>query len=1388
MKMVNVLLKSGLAALLCMSMVPFTVWAVDDSLGCSSFNQEVDDKSEVSDSSLLERYVSTSFKNEGEFEEVEDKSLSSGEEAASRDCSSEPVSADAEETQEKVGSAIEQTESSGASLLDTENGSMKSVSPANEMNAHSNEENFYPNSFLVREERLSEVPEGWVGIYSADDLAKIKDSGNYMLMDNIDLSSWGNWEPLCYASYDGGGFRGVVDGNGYVIKGLSVDTSAFQAGAQSQHIGLFANLGYQGRIRNLGLKDVRIYVGPQQSTDYVGGLVAKCSNGGFGDTPIIDNCFVTGEITYEGNAVRSYVGGMTGEVGGFSSADGLLHCCSSVRITMAPSMRSDDMNYGSYCGGLTGKLGCSTYSRGMKQCLNLGNIEAVGDRFVTAGGIVGYGSDDFYKGSMVKECLNAGNVRAGGRAAGIIGSFGGNSSILDCENLGKIESAKTQGEVHAAGITILAYLQSSMAKCINIGDVHASSSDGGAYAMPLITLENGVGNNTNGATNYYYSGITLAGQALGSYKGYALSEEQMRQQESFEDFDFENVWKLGDKYPILRFIPQNFCDLIAGGMPEDPPVLEKATVRYNTTFELEEADGEWIDKSVELTWGDALFDRSATEYNHDLARLGIALSMMTYSEGRFVQVSPNIKTEVKDGVTLQTDYSKASQTTRDESYSLSTLKGMGFPEANIRNYYYRDEQRVRDNDTCAYTLAYKTIKRNGKTVPLVMVLVRGTAANAEWASNANVSNSNQTLDDYHEGFLLAASEIEVSLRKLMKDCEAESLDMSDAVYFVTGHSRGAAVANLVGAWLSGSDQSNTKDVFTYTFAAPKTVSEAKVDARAYPNIFNIVNPEDIVTYVPLLNWGYRRFGQTLVLPSRSNSSDYGSEAAAMQKEFNAVTDGKVYKPYPDGIFSTTATTALLYSLCGKVDTLYVPLYSFDLAGTLNGERPFAKHSLATLIQATLIKKYCGESFLTSSEKAAVNEFVAGAVVAGAGAVAVICDVFGGFGLSEVLGIGANVASHAGYAHTGETYLAWLMSVDDRQQYKSSYKSALWACPVDVHVYDESGALVASIENDVVDESVMANGLAACVTEEGEKYVHIPNDANYYFEVEATGEGTMDYVVSELDEDGEVERRVATYDVPLDLGKQYHGTLEAGSNEADSYALVDEVGEPVSIDSEYKASEASQSIVGVSVEGEGNAWGNAVVVPGAWVTVHAEPLEGSNFKGWFEGDTLVSDQLDYRFRPERDTDLLAVFADSTDDPSEPSDNPQDPENPSDDPANPSDKPGEPATPAEKGPNQGGEQNGPNNAGGFLGESNGSDKKQDEANLLGEDSKKNDGDSSSAESAKGATPKTALSQTGDQLSGAILASAFFALASLAGVMICLSRRRLRPVWRSGRHIKR
>lgn len=69
-------------------------------------------------------------------------------------------------------------------------------------------------------------------------------------------------------------------------------------------------------MRNLGLVDLSISVDSTCASTDVGGIAGKCDSGGFGDTPIIDNCFVDGETQYRGNAVRSYVGGLAGEVAG----------------------------------------------------------------------------------------------------------------------------------------------------------------------------------------------------------------------------------------------------------------------------------------------------------------------------------------------------------------------------------------------------------------------------------------------------------------------------------------------------------------------------------------------------------------------------------------------------------------------------------------------------------------------------------------------------------------------------------------------------------------------------------------------------------------------------------------------------------------------------------------------------------------------------------------------------------------------------------------------------------------------------------------------------------------------------------------------------------------
>lgn len=133
-------------------------------------------------------------------------------------------------------------------------------------------------------------------------------------------------------------------------------------------------------------------------------------------------------------------------------------------------------------------------------------------------------------------------------------------------------------------------------------------------------------------------------------------------------------------------------------------------------------------------------------------------------------------------------------------------------------------------------------------------------------------------------------------------------------------------------------------MFTYTFAAPKTVSKAQMGSKLYQNIFNIVNPEDVVAYVPLSKGAIVVMVEPGHWPSRSNSSNYNSELSGMNEQFSSATDGKSYKPYIDGTFSVTATANLLYALCGNVDSLYKTFYAFEL------ESGVSRHTVASVLR------------------------------------------------------------------------------------------------------------------------------------------------------------------------------------------------------------------------------------------------------------------------------------------------------------------------------------------------------------------------------------------------------------------------------------------------------
>lgn len=207
---------------------------------------------------------------------------------------------------------------------------------------------------------------------------------------------------------------------------------------------------------------------------------------------------------------------------------------------------------------------------------------------------------------------------------------------------------------------------------------------------------------------------------------------------------------------------------------------------------------------------------------------------------------------------------------------------------------------------------YKDANGNKKTKYIVFVAIRGTwGSPEEWVSNGTIG-ANEKLDGFcegaekyglygyvkdwndpeaHLGFDVYASRVYRGLIKFLEKQNGVDSN-SDISFLVTGHSRGAAVANLVGKKLLDKDNvmpanvtpngSNTEslktvsnkftnsNVYTYTFAAPNNTTASNVGDSKYNSIFNIVNEKDPVPYVAPAQWGFSKYGRTLTMSFSAN--------------------------------------------------------------------------------------------------------------------------------------------------------------------------------------------------------------------------------------------------------------------------------------------------------------------------------------------------------------------------------------------------------------------------------------------------------------------------------------------------------------------------------------
>lgn len=151
----------------------------------------------------------------------------------------------------------------------------------------------YDTAVYVTRDYTLEIPEiEGTPIYTEEELRNIDLNGNYVLMNDIELTS--AWDPIGTSEIeDENGvltraaepFNGVFDGNGYTISNIQYEDLDEDSG---QVVGFFEQIGGSGEVKNLGLQ------GSITVDRWSGGIAAI--NGG-----IISNCWSDIDVTCVGD-------------------------------------------------------------------------------------------------------------------------------------------------------------------------------------------------------------------------------------------------------------------------------------------------------------------------------------------------------------------------------------------------------------------------------------------------------------------------------------------------------------------------------------------------------------------------------------------------------------------------------------------------------------------------------------------------------------------------------------------------------------------------------------------------------------------------------------------------------------------------------------------------------------------------------------------------------------------------------------------------------------------------------------------------------------------------------------------------------------------------------
>ena len=203
----------------------------------------------------------------------------------------------------------------------------------------------------------------------------------------------------------------------------------------------------------------------------------------------------------------------------------------------------------------------------------------------------------------------------------------------------------------------------------------------------------------------------------------------------------------------------------------------------------------------------------------------------------------------------------------EDGFGAALLQKLGFAERGFAGF------GTEDPEDCAYTWGKKPLG----DCTLVVVAVQSYALDAAtkekgWTQNFLVNG--EAAEGEHFGLARAAEKVLDGIASLGGDGKVK--------YWITGHSRGGALANLIAAKLPAALAKRgavNEGVYAYTFEAPAVTSPALAAAADYSYIHNYLCSDDPVPMIPV--WGMVRYGVDHELKTEQTDAGLQAELARL---------------------------------------------------------------------------------------------------------------------------------------------------------------------------------------------------------------------------------------------------------------------------------------------------------------------------------------------------------------------------------------------------------------------------------------------------------------------------------------------------------------------------